>query len=63
MVNINKKSKLEKVHTVKWDRCVICIRSKGKVKSPEAVCTAKLGKGSFIKYSKNKLKGGKNGRK
>lgn len=32
------------VHSAKWDRCVKKVRAKGKVASPEAICTKSVGK-------------------
>jgi len=39
----------KRIHTRKWQRCVRKVKRKGKVKSPEAVCTKKLGRKSYLK--------------
>jgi len=41
-----------KVHTKKWHEMVRALRKKGKVKSPEAVATYRLGKKAFLKRRK-----------
>lgn len=41
-----------KVHTKRWHNMVRKLRREGKVKSPEAVATAKLGPKSFLKRRK-----------
>ena len=39
----------KRTHTKKWHRLVKTLRKKRRVKSPEAVATAKLGKKSYTK--------------
>lgn len=36
-------------HTSKWDHCVEQVRRSGRVSSAEAVCTASLGRGAYVK--------------
>lgn len=39
-----------RVHTAKWDRCVVEVKRRGGAASPQAVCTARLGeRGSIVK--------------
>jgi hypothetical protein len=40
-----------KIHTAKWDRCVVGVRKKG-IGNPYAICTASLGKESFLKKAR-----------
>lgn len=54
----NKEDKKDKVHTVKWDRCVKAVEEKNKKNGtnykPEAVCTSSLGYKDSIKKSHRK---------
>jgi hypothetical protein len=49
---LGKKPFGEAKHTPKWDRCVSDVNKKGKVDSPYAICTAKLGKDAYEKEKK-----------
>ena len=50
MEGIVKKKKVKKrIHTMKWERCVKDIGKTKGIKSPEVICTSKLGKTSFLK--------------
>jgi len=49
-----KRKKRLKVHSKKWHRLVRKLKKEGKVKSPEAVATAKLGAKSYLKYPRRK---------
>lgn len=42
----------KEIHTKKWKRCVKKVKKKNKRVNPYAICTASLGKSSFLKKAR-----------